>query len=368
LSGSSLPCIVRTRMIGDIPKKLYVAAHYLDLDRPQAALDALDRVQLSGDEDEAVVYWHVRAMALVGLERFDDSADAASRGLAIDPESVELLVALAAAELGRRNPKQAERELDRALSIAPDSAQLWAVRAVLLTQQGRFKAAGEIVPELVQQEPDELATIGLRAWHAIYAGDERAEEYVEQALALEPEDSWAHSLRAELAFKRGDIATASAAMAEAARLDPKPYHVRTARAYRLFAGTRFWRAVYHALRLIAPVGPYVRGRFFVPGFVVLVALGVWLDSAAIGVLAFMSLLLFLGWESRRLRWRQGHSPYTLFLGTLGFVVLFAIGWIPVIGPIIWFSAVILLVFVPVIAVLVKALSQRWRARRTSVGG
>ena len=76
---------------------VFLARHYVDIDRPQDALGALGRV--TGQALEEPEYWAVRAHALLQLDRPDESAEAARRGLETDPEDIVLLVLLALVEV-----------------------------------------------------------------------------------------------------------------------------------------------------------------------------------------------------------------------------------------------------------------------------
>jgi predicted Zn-dependent protease len=78
---------------------IHLARHYVEIDRPQAALDALARAK--GEELDDPEHWAIRGEALLGLGRPDESADAARRGLELDPEDIELLDVLAVSELRR---------------------------------------------------------------------------------------------------------------------------------------------------------------------------------------------------------------------------------------------------------------------------
>ena len=62
---------------------LALARRYVDIDRPQAALDALGRAR--EDELETAEYWAIRAQSLLQLERSTASAEAAQRGLERSP-------------------------------------------------------------------------------------------------------------------------------------------------------------------------------------------------------------------------------------------------------------------------------------------
>ena len=117
---------------------LALARHYLEVGRPQAALDALAGV--TGDELDDAEYWAIRAEALLELDRAVEGAEAARRGLEHDPEDMSLLDALALCELNRGRPAAARQALDSALAILPDHPVLLSHHALALALDKRYDA------------------------------------------------------------------------------------------------------------------------------------------------------------------------------------------------------------------------------------
>ena len=68
---------------------LALASHYLEIDRPERALDTL--AKLTGEQVEDATFWELRAQALLGLERHKQAVEAARQGLRLDGESIVLL-------------------------------------------------------------------------------------------------------------------------------------------------------------------------------------------------------------------------------------------------------------------------------------
>src|SRR5215831_12865525 len=65
---------------------LALARRYVDLDRPESALEVLERAR--GGDLEDTEFWAIRAKSLLQLERSSESAEAAENGLEHDPEDV----------------------------------------------------------------------------------------------------------------------------------------------------------------------------------------------------------------------------------------------------------------------------------------
>jgi Flp pilus assembly protein TadD len=197
---------------------MQLARHYLDVERPQAALDALGRVP--GDELEDPEYWVIRSHALLQLERSDESVEAARSGLAIDPEDIELLTVLALAEGQQGRYGEAHEALDQALELAPEEAFLHAERALLHAAEGDVVGARNAIAEAMRLDPESEAVLHVRVQVALQTEDSATERYADELLARYPEDSLGHLARGAVAAERNEFAAASHAFDEAARLDP----------------------------------------------------------------------------------------------------------------------------------------------------
>jgi tetratricopeptide (TPR) repeat protein len=197
---------------------LALARHYADIDHHQAALDALQRAPAEDLEDPE--YWLIRAEALRGLERYADAVESARRGLAIDPEDIALLDALALGELDQDHFDAAEKALTAALELEPDLPILWGHLALTLARAGKVNGAFRMVGKAMELAPDDVGVLRVRAQVAFLAEDPTAAEYVADLLERAPEDQTAHVLNGLLIARRKDYVPAARALAEAARLDP----------------------------------------------------------------------------------------------------------------------------------------------------
>ncbi|HEX8205028.1 MAG TPA: tetratricopeptide repeat protein, partial [Solirubrobacteraceae bacterium] len=105
----------------DTHAALSVARRFIEIGRPERALDALDRAGAGPEDEEA---WGLRAWALAGLERWDDAARVIGDLLADDPEDVQMLALLSAVEEERGDLAAAERAVLSALRLETESAYL----------------------------------------------------------------------------------------------------------------------------------------------------------------------------------------------------------------------------------------------------
>jgi tetratricopeptide (TPR) repeat protein len=140
-------------------QRLELARHYLAVGNPQRALDALAQTSAVDDED----YWEVRAGALLDLDRWEEAAEAARGGLALEPDDVFLLDMLAIAELELHHGGAALEAIDAALELVPDHPTPLAHRALILARLKRFDEAEHAIDEALAIEPDSVDVLRVRA-------------------------------------------------------------------------------------------------------------------------------------------------------------------------------------------------------------
>ena len=158
--------------------------------------------------------------ALLQLERYDECAEAATRGLERSPEEIELLDLLALAYMDSGHSITAGRVLEQALEISPEHPILLAHAALAAAKAGEFDEAKELVAKAMRLAPELVVVLRVRAQVAYLAGDREAPQYVDELLAREPEDAIGHALRGNVAIRGKRYVSASRAFEEAARLDP----------------------------------------------------------------------------------------------------------------------------------------------------
>jgi len=281
---------------------LALARHYETIGRYQAALDALEHAGEDVLHDPES--WLLRSEALRGLDRDDEAVAAAQRGLELDPEDISLLDALALSELGRDRVDEARRALDAAIELEPDHPTLHAHLALTLARLSRYADANTEVKEALRLAPWDAGVLRIRAQVACLADYEPrlVRAYVEELLAVAPDDPTGHAILGTLAANKKDFRAAAQAFAEAARSDPSRQDIaETAREARVYAHP-----------VLAPVRPIWRfGRW--RAYFVFLALSVTLAVAHQNVLREVLIccwlvILVLSWLAppvlRRLQRRR----------------------------------------------------------------
>jgi tetratricopeptide (TPR) repeat protein len=227
---------------------LELARHYLRIDRPERALEAL--ASASSGDVETPQFWRIRAAALADLRRWDEGAEAARRGLSLAAEDIGLLEVLAICRL-ERDPAEAERALRDAVALAPWNPSLLANLALVLARRKRFDEALATIDKALSAAPESRQVLQVRAQIALLAKDKRADDYTRALLANAPESDTAHALHGTAAVRNRNIDAGLRHYIEAARLDPSDprmtWLARRSRAFLHPAGA--------PLRLLWRIGP-----------------------------------------------------------------------------------------------------------------
>jgi tetratricopeptide (TPR) repeat protein len=194
---------------------LALARHYAAIGQPRRVLEALERLDSAYDAEA----WALRGEALYQVDRYEEGADAARRGLALEPEHLVLLdvLALNLIELDELGP--AEQALLAALALRPDDTTLICHYALACARGGQFDKARRLVERAAQLGPEDVDVLRVRAQVAQLSGDRKATKYIDELLALEPDDRVGHMLRGNVLVER-DIHAAVRHFEHATRLDP----------------------------------------------------------------------------------------------------------------------------------------------------
>jgi tetratricopeptide (TPR) repeat protein len=194
---------------------LALARHYAAIGQPKRVLEALERVE--SHDAEA---WALRGEALYQVDRYEEGADAARRGLELEPEHAVLLDVLALNLIELDELGAAEQALLAALELWPDDPTLICHYALACARGGQFDKARRLVERAAQLEPEDVDVLRVRAQVAQLSGDRKASKYVDELLALEPDDRVGHMLRGNVLVERSDIHGAVRHFEHATRLDP----------------------------------------------------------------------------------------------------------------------------------------------------
>ena len=248
------------------PANLGLACHFLAIGNARASLEALNGA--GGDLLGLPEYWSVRAGALRGLDRFEEAADAARRGLAIAPDNVALLDGLAMAELQNEHYTDAERALDRALELEPESPLLHGHMALTLASAGDDRAARAHADRALALAPESDHALRVRAQVAYNTREQPAvvRLYAEELLRRVPNDEVGHAILGLQSARERKVTQSARELAEAARIDPSDRQITAAaREVKVFAHPvlapvrpmwRFgrWRSYYLVLAISTTLG------------------------------------------------------------------------------------------------------------------
>jgi tetratricopeptide (TPR) repeat protein len=220
---------------------LTLASHYLDVDRPERALEALAGLGGAALQDDG--YWVIQAQALLDLDRFEDARRAAEEGLRLDSDSIVLLALAAAADARLGYLDDAERHLLTALRLEPESTFLLTAYADVLMRGGAVQKAERVLDRADRISADDPDVTRARIALAYIRGDDRdAERHSRRLLAeFDPEDPGAHAMLGLRATNRGAFRRASEHFDTAARYDLSDQDsVELAREGRVYTHPLFW--------------------------------------------------------------------------------------------------------------------------------
>jgi predicted Zn-dependent protease len=233
---------------------LGLARHYLEIERPERALDVL--AQAGADELDGEEAAGIAATAMIALGRHEDARRRVRDAIARDGDSPYLLRMLAAAEAELGDYAGAERALLAALELAPDDPAVLYTYGHLLARAGCPEDAERIAARLDETWPTgELGADVRIAAEYVRGRSARAAEVARGVLASEPEDETSHAVIGVHALNTGDPRLAARHLDEVMRQRPDAHELavpaRRARAeshwllaplrpIRRFGELRFW--------------------------------------------------------------------------------------------------------------------------------
>lgn len=182
---------------------LDLARHYLEVQRPERALEALGQPGADLDDPQ---WYELRGLALYDLDRYDEARRMAQDGLALGPTDVTLLALLCDCERELGNLGAAEKAILAALELEPLEPALLCAYAHLCARGGQMKKAGRLLAEAESVDPESLPVLRTRVWLAYLKGDRKATEREARALlAAEPEDALGHTVLGAQLHERGSM-------------------------------------------------------------------------------------------------------------------------------------------------------------------
>lgn len=126
-------------------------------------------------------------------------------------------------------------DLDQAVRMAPNHAQAWLTRAVVLTVRGRYREARESCARLVEVTSNLVVVVCETGVDSLTGNAARSHQRLSRALAdargLSPaEEAWAHSSLGEYALRAGRLDEAEQHFRRTLQLDPNDGYARAAAA------------------------------------------------------------------------------------------------------------------------------------------
>jgi len=197
-----------------------LARHYLEIDRPQQALDALRSP--GSDLLDDPWFWLLRGWAYYDLDQRTLAMQAIQKGLAVAPEHPNLLFLLAMCEERGGNLVAAEHAILRALRQQPENSYMLCTYARILAQGDQFPKAERLLDRARQQDPDEPEVQRTAALLSYLRGDDRRAAQISlESLRDDPDDVRSrHALGAAL-LRQGRVTAANRHLKAAARLQPE---------------------------------------------------------------------------------------------------------------------------------------------------
>src|SRR5207247_7034790 len=162
------------KMEDTLRQQLATAGHYLEVGRPERALELLVRMGDGALEEPA--FWELRASAAFELWEWAEAAAVARRGLAVDRENVILLDIVALSELELDQHRSALAAIDFALDALPEHPLLLAHRSLILAHLERFDEARDAIDGAMRMAPESPEVLRVRMKVAILSGDDAAAE------------------------------------------------------------------------------------------------------------------------------------------------------------------------------------------------
>ncbi|HXT51968.1 MAG TPA: tetratricopeptide repeat protein [Thermoanaerobaculia bacterium] len=145
---------------GGPPKPAWAqqALDLLEQQKPQQALEVV-RKELTAHPRNLLAHT-MEVQVLLVTRQFPAAVEAAKRAVALDPKNANLVYQLGAAEMGAHDYANAERDLRKALSLAPQHTAAMNDLAVLLMNAGKRDEAKTLLEQVLRLHPDDKTAKG----------------------------------------------------------------------------------------------------------------------------------------------------------------------------------------------------------------
>jgi Flp pilus assembly protein TadD len=253
---------------GNAARGLSLAQHWLEVNRPDRALEELGR--LPRDEAMSLPACLLRVGALLRAERPAAAKLAATRALDLHGTEPRLLALLALACRVRGELEESERALLQALSHDPEDVGLLCEYAELCVSVGQLDKAEALLERAAAVEPDaEAVTTGRVLVAAARGRSAEAYRRAREALGRHPDSTVAHVYHSVVATEHGKFREAGRSSSRVAAETGDPDALAMARDDRViahpllvplrplfrFGPLRTWVAVVVVLMILRFVSP-----------------------------------------------------------------------------------------------------------------
>ena len=231
------------------PRGLWLSGHIYALEGRREAAEArfsavvarYNQGAIKGDDGEGL--WGV-AQAAASLGAYRDANETFAKAVAAQPEQLEIELAWADLLIEKHALREAERGIARVLAERPEHAgALERLARIQLEQGANFSAVESLLTRALASDPELVAAYVSRAGLLLRDEDfARADKQLELALAINPRDLEALSVRAAVRFSADDSAGFARAVAHVLQENP-----RFSRLYSIVGTYAEWEHRYPAL-------------------------------------------------------------------------------------------------------------------------
>ena len=198
---------------------LYLGMAYLQIERPDSAVDVLERAAEQVEDHCILDMLLGRAYTATGC--FDSAEIYLERAITREPELVEAWIDLGKVLYFSHEYGEAARVLEDAVIRFPDNRALHSIRAMSLYRLGDYTEATQEWGALCQVDPKNLKYVTTYAYSLLMLDRlNEALPYVEKAKSIDSTSYRTVILDAELSFRRGEPDLAYSRFREALELSP----------------------------------------------------------------------------------------------------------------------------------------------------
>jgi tetratricopeptide (TPR) repeat protein len=202
------------------------------------------------------------ALLYIDADQPGPAAKWAARALAVDPRSIDALIAQGTLDAASMRVASARERYGRVLELAPANGRAWVGLGTLALLDQDFARARELLTRGTQYMPNHPGSWLVLAWTHLLANElDDAERILERALEIDRNFAETHGVLASVHALRGDRAGSEREIEIAQRLDPEGLSAQFARSVLIAqagdpAAAR--RLIQESLRAMAPGGPFKR--------------------------------------------------------------------------------------------------------------